>query len=468
MNQQLTLQTQLKKDITKIKRSLPKLRQDVETAETELADWQHRWGQLMAKLGLPQDASPTEANTLVDTHDRLFEKLREVTELTERVQLMRGFNAEFESRVQTVVKAFDWKADGSTPTQQVNKLHHVLSGMREDSRKLKDLNAEQEQQRRALAEVQQEHQLAKAELQELCLQAGVASSEELYQAEKASARRELLEQDQRESRERILQFAGESSFEDFLVEADAEDTDALNGQLEDIEQQRLKVDQDHTQQIQIAEREKTFLDSKTGGNQTALLADQHALLAEIRQQAERYVQLCLALDLLKAAAERYRKKHQGAVLKRAGELFQQLTGSAFHQLRNDADDEGNPRLVGLRTFGQTEETVAVDGMSDGTTDQLYLALRIASLEEWLTQHPPMPLIVDDLLINFDDDRALAALEVLAELSNKTQVIFFTHHQHLVELAKARLPSDVLFTQELTEAEPPAPPVKRKRTSRLFD
>ena len=48
----------------------------------------------------------------------------------------------------------------------------------------------------------------------------------------------------------------------------------------------------------------------------------------------------------------------------------------------------------------------------------------------------MPFIVDDILIRFDDERAAATLKVIAELSRKTQVLFFTHHARLVELAKS--------------------------------
>lgn len=81
-------------------------------------------------------------------------------------------------------------------------------------------------------------------------------------------------------------------------------------------------------------------------------------------------------------------------------------------------------------------------MSDGTTDQLYLALRLASLEAYLENNEPMPFIVDDILIKFDNERASAALEVLGEISEKTQLVFFTHHRHLVELAKSKLGSAV--------------------------
>ena len=70
---------------------------------------------------------------------------------------------------------------------------------------------------------------------------------------------------------------------------------------------------------------------------------------------------------------------------------------------------------------------------------------------WLDQHPDnaIPFIVDDILIQFDDERSAAALKVLAELSERTQVIMFTHHQHLVEVARDALAgSNVLSVQTL--------------------
>jgi uncharacterized protein YhaN len=102
--------------------------------------------------------------------------------------------------------------------------------------------------------------------------------------------------------------------------------------------------------------------------------------------------------------------------------------------------------VGVRPGGQAR--VGVDGMSDGTADQLYLALKLASLEHYLDNNPPMPFVVDDLLIHFDNPRAVAALQALARLSGRTQVLFFTHHEHLVDLARATIDREVLFTHRL--------------------
>ena len=87
-------------------------------------------------------------------------------------------------------------------------------------------------------------------------------------------------------------------------------------------------------------------------------------------------------------------------------------------------------------------------MGNGIQDQLYLGLRLASLEKFSANGEP--LLVDDVLVNFDDARARAALKVLGDLATTTQVIFFTHHQHMVHLAKEAVNGQVLHIQELGE------------------
>ena len=65
-------------------------------------------------------------------------------------------------------------------------------------------------------------------------------------------------------------------------------------------------------------------------------------------------------------------------------------------------------------------------------------MRIASIEDYLERADILPFVADDLFVNFDDDRAGAGFEVLGELSGKTQVLFFTHHSHLVDIARKTL------------------------------
>ncbi|MBF0476616.1 MAG: hypothetical protein HQK59_12460 [Deltaproteobacteria bacterium] len=87
-------------------------------------------------------------------------------------------------------------------------------------------------------------------------------------------------------------------------------------------------------------------------------------------------------------------------------------------------------------------------MSDGTCDQLYLSLRLAALERHVREVGPLPFILDDILVNFDDDRSKATLQALAELANKNQIIYFTHHAHILTLAREAVPPDNLKIQHL--------------------
>ena len=183
-----------------------------------------------------------------------------------------------------------------------------------------------------------------------------------------------------------------------------------------------------------------------GGGQEAADVAEHIeeIIAEIREAAEEYAKLILATSAMREAAERYRQENQSVVLQKASDLFSRVTLESFEGLTIDYDDNDQPVLVGTRQGKQ----LPVEAMSDGTCDQLYLALRLASLEQHFKNREPMPFILDDVLVNFDDTRAGETLKMLGELSHLTQIILFTHHKHIREIAEKSLGADILYVSEL--------------------
>lgn len=99
--------------------------------------------------------------------------------------------------------------------------------------------------------------------------------------------------------------------------------------------------------------------------------------------------------MLQRAIESYREKHQGPVLRRASELFSSLTLGDHLGLTTGFGDDDKPVLVAVR---KTKGQVHVEGLSDGTRDQLYLALRLAAIEHHVKVVSPSPVILDDILI----------------------------------------------------------------------
>jgi uncharacterized protein YhaN len=164
-------------------------------------------------------------------------------------------------------------------------------------------------------------------------------------------------------------------------------------------------------------------------------AEAESWLTQVRAHTHRWVRARTAAVLLRREIERYRDRNQGPILRRAGELFARLTRGSFIGLRAGPGDGEAPVLRCVRPDGAD---VGVEGLSDGTRDALHLALRVASLEHHAAHDEPMPFVVDDVLIHFDDNRASAALDVLAELAATTQVLYFTHHSRICELARAAL------------------------------
>lgn len=87
-------------------------------------------------------------------------------------------------------------------------------------------------------------------------------------------------------------------------------------------------------------------------------------------------------------------------------------------------------------------------MSEGTGDQLVLALRLAALELRCAAQPAMPLVLDDVLVTSDDDRAANSLRALAKFAEGTQVLIFTRHRHLLDVARATLDPELVAFHRL--------------------
>jgi uncharacterized protein YhaN len=153
--------------------------------------------------------------------------------------------------------------------------------------------------------------------------------------------------------------------------------------------------------------------------------------ADAQEIATRYVRLRLAHTLLRAGLDRFRREQQAPLLAQAGALFASLTGGRYERLATDETEDGRMVVVGLRPDGTH---CPAERLSEGTRDQLYLALRLAAIGMHTAHAEPLPFIADDLLASFDDARARAALQVLAEFSKVTQTILFTHHAHIADMA----------------------------------
>ena len=418
-------------------------------ANRDLASWSAKWKRATAKLGLGDEATPVQVRAIVDSLTELFVALDAAAGFETRIESIERDAQGFADAALALAAAVTPDLGDLTPEETVLALERLLNDATSDStqydgiqQQLQDLT---EQQR----EVQQQHESAEKELQRLMSAAGCSSLAELEDAEERSTRLLALRGELHGHEEQMTQIAAAPAAE---LAADVADLqlEQLEARIAELSDRLRELDEQRQLVNETVGQERTLVgELERGEGASAAAAALEAAKAEARELAERYALLKLAVAVLRREIERFREQSHGPLLTRASDFFSKLTCREHAGLTTAFDDRGNVILVGRRTSGAE---ITVDQMSEGTRDQLYLALRLAAIEQQLDRSEPLPLIVDDLFVNFDDDRAAAGFKILAELAKKTQVIFFTHHRHLVDLAKATLGPSEWAVQELSSGE----------------
>jgi len=144
-------------------------------------------------------------------------------------------------------------------------------------------------------------------------------------------------------------------------------------------------------------------------------------IAELRELAETWSVTSIALALLRRTRERYEREHRPDVLKAAEELLSAWTGGRYVRIlaplgKQVQELERNDGVI-----------VPLGGLSTGTAQQLYLALRFGLVDHFARQAESLPVVMDDILVNFDPERAERAARSIEDLATRHQVLYFTCH-----------------------------------------
>jgi len=435
----------LENEITALERDQKSVDAEFQAASSELDEWKARWKEVVEGVGLEGEALPPEVADVIDKLRDLYTKQSDAEKLLIRIQAIDEDAKSFSGQVNAVVVNVAPEFAKLLAEEAAMRLSTLLSQSRTGQSRRQQIEEQLQQAQQEIQDSDATIQTMIKRLDVLCIEAKRDNHAELEEVERRSAEYLRLKADVDNLEKQILDIGEGANLVDLEFEAEGIDSDALPAQVEALTQ---KIEEElEPRQTTLAEgkgREARELELMDGSDEAAVLADQsQSILASIRSNAERFVRLKLAARILRDEIERYRKENQGPLVKRASECFAVLTRGSFEGLRTDFNEKDEPVLAGIRTNG---ERVHVEGMSNGTRDQLYLALRLASLEKYMERSEPMPFIVDDILVDFDDERSESALSLLAQFAQKTQVILFTHHSRVVE--QARKIGDELLVHEL--------------------
>jgi uncharacterized protein YhaN len=181
--------------------------------------------------------------------------------------------------------------------------------------------------------------------------------------------------------------------------------------------------------------------SAVGGDAAVAIleARRRTVLLTIEDRALAYLRLKLGTAAADRALRAYRDRHRSSMMTRASESFALISRGAYSELVTQPSN-GSELLIAKGSDGGSK---IASELSKGTRFQLYLALRVAGYHEFARAQVPPPFFADDIMETFDDFRAEEAFRLLAGMAATGQVVYFTHHRHLCEIATAVEPTAIV-------------------------
>ena len=386
----------------------------------------------------------------LDSHE-LAETLQpeEVTELFGRLETMRAKLSQLADRrrrgaaIKNDIEEFcslatplllKHRKDALHPTEaQVGPAVDTLISAFDASRAARERKEHLDEQaaaaRRRLADVTAEHERAEKELQNLLSSAGVEDTIDYRRVTAEQARRTELDARARACTRGLSLLSGPGkALSEFRAALEVANPDSLK---QDVERTTLRLDDQEKRRDQLTARLaelKLKLSTLESDSHAAELRERREVLqSELDAQAREWSTLTLAKALLEQTRRRYEEERQPAVVRRAEAYFGRITGGRYPKLSVPLDQQ---QIEIIQDDGEHKTT---DQLSRGTQEQLYLSLRFGLIEEFASRSARLPVIVDDILVNFDPERAERTADALRQLARSNQVLVFTCHPSTVEL-----------------------------------
>ncbi|MEW6385964.1 MAG: AAA family ATPase [Thermodesulfobacteriota bacterium] len=404
----------------------------LEVSRARLAQLQEEWGAWLKEAGLPPELPPEAVLDLFSGVEKAQELLQQYREGQRVCQDLEEELADFGRRLGEILRRL------ARPPASREEVNATLIRLKQELGEARQ--AQEEKQRWLEKAASLKNDLAKwqgvgdrlrEERQNLLAAAGVEGEEAFRQRAELYQRRQELGQRGRELTVQLGLVAGGEGELTRLKEDLAQTTRGdlqtqlgqaqaslgeLAGQLARLREEKGKL-ADRRQKLERAEELSQ-----------ALLREQ-TLATRLREAARRWTVGTLAGYFLEQGRRRFEAEYQPQVFQQAGHYFALLTKGAYLKVMTHLEGE---KFFVVNRQGQH---TPVERLSRGTVEQLYLALRFALIQAYSQSGRNLPLILDDILVNFDPQRARQAVRLFQEMSRSHQVLLFTCHPHLVNLVK---------------------------------
>ncbi|WP_239615296.1 AAA family ATPase [Cohnella mopanensis] len=394
-----------------------------------------KWQEWLKVRQLPIHLKPDGLPELFGLAEQAQAALRQLRRVTERSQALQASIQQFEQAVYRLMEAFPSSIGNRTDViQAIHSLH------KEAERQL-EAKEEAERIERLLASVQAasgeaririehiEHGIAK-----LFREAQVDSEAEFELRLRLDERCRVIRKEARDIQLRLESGRDNEALEHLYGLLKSNDDATLSALLSEKQREgeaedelRAELLDQRGRMTQELERLRSIAEDE---DQSQRLRE---LQSKLEHLTERYAVLAICERLIVQAKAVFEEEKQPEVLQRASRYFRQMTNGAYLRIVAPGDTKA--------LLAETKDRRLLDSsyLSRGTQEQLYLSMRFA-LCDAASPEQPLPLLLDDLFVHFDEQRLVQALPVLEELAKDRQIVLFTCHRYVAQTIVAGIPA----------------------------
>ncbi len=417
------------------------------------------WEGFLGGLGLAGGLSPATAREALDRMDRVqgleAERLRLGGELDRQERERDALRVPLRDILRQLGRLPDADIAAEEPDWPglLEALLREWEGARAEHAEMARLRARSEEQAVEIREAEAVRHDAAREVDRLLGMAQASDAEAFYRMHAVKLEREALER-RREDLEDALHLAArdlygpDADISAFFASFGETDKEALEADLVGLAG-RLSSLGDEEERLADSLRALEFRLEQAEASETLsqLRLRAASLSGTIRDLALEWSRYALARHLLLEARGRFEKERQPGVIRTASALFSAITGGAWVGITASLEDSS------LRVLPPYGEPVSPEVLSRGTQEQLYLALRLAHIRNHAAQAAALPVIMDDVLVNFDPGRALRTAQAFGGLASRQggapghQLLYFTCHPHMADMLREAVPGIGLYIME---------------------
>ena len=404
-----------------------------ERAAAEVKEAQQRWREALRSLKLPEAFLPEHIQQFSDGSDQAMQLARRLQTRREELRDRRHDLATITERISQLLAEVHLTPASDDPRTQLRQLAAMMAEQKQWIERRRQLKADHRELKKNFREHARKLRELMRQRQLLLKQANAADEAELRSEAARQDKIELLTEEHQELNERITLAIGSQCTEEAVGEVLETHGDEKLDQYWDRLVARLqdaqgRLTQMHQSRGEMNQEMKTLAEDRQLSEAKLQLG---CVEEQMRRAIARWRVLAVTALMLEAIRQIYETERQPETLAEASTYLERFTEGRYPRIWTPLSADV------LRVDSGDGQSMPLDLLSQGTREAVFLSLRLALSAAYSRRGAVLPLVLDDVLVNFDTRRAKAAAVVLRDFANAGhQMLMFTCHHHIMQIFEA--------------------------------